>query len=34
MEAYCSGWSIEEQLLVSNKRVKVLLISGRLDPVA
>lgn len=34
VEAYCSGRSIEEQLVVSNKRVKALLSAGRLDPVA
>jgi len=33
VEAYCSGRSIEEQLVVSNKRIKALLSVGRFDPV-
>lgn len=33
VEAYCSGRSIEEQLVVSNKRIKALLSAGRFDPV-
>lgn len=33
VEAYCSDRSIEEQLVVSNKRIKALLSAGRLDRV-
>jgi len=33
VEAYCSGRSIEEQLVVSHKRVKALVSAGRFDPV-
>jgi len=33
VEAYCSDRSIEEQLVVSNKRIKALLSAGRFDPV-
>lgn len=33
VEASCSGRSIEEQLVVSNKRIKALLSAGRFDPV-
>ncbi|WP_422588806.1 helix-turn-helix domain-containing protein [Pseudomonas sp.] len=33
VEAYCSGRRIEEQLVVSNTRVKALLSAGRFDSV-